>query len=113
MTAPVLGSETQIELSVLHAGKQLIVCRVMDDLSAAFLETPVWQPLIASPGIPTKLRYTFVPRERGDHVTGALYLRYRTAIGLVERWAMSPLYQTVRVYAAVHPMEEQSLFLAR
>lgn len=113
ITAPVLGSATEIELSVLQSGRQLLYCRVMDDLSAAFLETPEWWALTAYPGIPARIRYTFVPRERGDHTTGDLYLRYRSAIGLVERWTVARVSQMVRVYPAVRPMEEQSLFLAR
>ena len=113
ITAPALGNATEVELCVLQVGKQLLFCRVMDDLPAAFLETPEWRTLTAYPGVPAKLRYTFVPRVRGDHTTGNLYLRYRSAIGLVERWTVADLSQTVRIYPAVRPIEEQSLFLAR
>ena len=69
ITAPTLGNATEVELSVLQAGKQLLFCRLMDNLPAAFLETPEWRALTAYPGIPAKLRYTFVPRVRGDHAT--------------------------------------------
>jgi uncharacterized protein (DUF58 family) len=113
ITLPVMGAATEIECSILQAGKRLLFCRVMDDLSNAFVEAPEWRPLTAYPGIPAKLRYTLVPRERGDHVTGGLYVRYRSAIGLIERWAIAPISQTVRVYPGVSSMEEQSLFLAR
>jgi len=113
IAAPALGNATQVELAVLQEGKQLLFCSLMDDLPAAFIEPPAWRPLIAYPGIPAKLRYTFVPRIRGDHATGKLYLRYRGAIGLVERWAVADLTQTVRIYPAARPIEEQSLFLAR
>lgn len=77
ITAPALGNATEVELCVLQVGKQLLFCRVMDDLPAAFLETPEWRALTAYPGVPAKLRYTFVPRVRGDHTTGNLYLRYQ------------------------------------
>src|ERR1700722_5181631 len=113
ITAPALGDATEVKLSVLQGGKQLLFCRLMDNLPAAFLETPEWRPLTAYPGIPAKLRYTFVPRVRGDHAAGNLYLRYRSAIGLVERWTVADLSQTLRIYPAVRPIEEQSLFLAR
>jgi uncharacterized protein (DUF58 family) len=53
------------------------------------------------------------PQERGDWTTGSLYLRYRSGLGLVERWAMAPLTQTVRVYPALRTGEEQQIFLAR
>lgn len=113
ITAPALGNTTEIELSVLQGGKQLLFCRLLDNLPAAFLESPDWQPLTAYPGIPAKLRYTLSPRARGDHATGNLYLRYRSGVGLIERWAVADLPQTVRIYPAVRPLEEQSLFLAR
>jgi uncharacterized protein (DUF58 family) len=113
ITAAALGNATEVELSVLQGGKRLLFCRLMDNLPDAFLETPEWRPLTAYPGFPAKLRYAFVPRVRGDHATGNLYLRYRSAIGLVERWAVADLSQTVRIYPAVRPIEEQSLFLAR
>ena len=53
------------------------------------------------------------PRERGDAQTGAVYLRYASLLGLVERWAMAPLEQTVRVYPALRQGEDQEIFLAR
>jgi uncharacterized protein (DUF58 family) len=40
-------------------------------------------------------------------------LRYRSALGLTERWAKAPLTQTVRVYPALRAGEEQQIFLAR
>ena len=113
ITVPALGNTTEVELSVLQGGKQLLFCRLLDNLPAAFLESPDWQPLTAYPGIPAKLRYSLAPRVRGDHATGNLYLRYRSAVGLIERWAVADLPQTVRIYPAVRPIEEQSLFLGR
>jgi uncharacterized protein (DUF58 family) len=113
ISAPALGSTTEVELSILEQGKQLLFCRVMDDLPAAFLDSPDWRALIAYPGTPASLRYSLVPRIRGDHKAGKLYLRYRSYVGLVERWAVADLAQTVRIYPAVRPLAEQSLFLAR
>jgi uncharacterized protein (DUF58 family) len=113
ITVPALGNTTDVELSVLQGGKQLLFCRLLDNLPSAFLESPDWQPLTAYPGIPAKLHYSLAPRVRGDQATGNLYLRYRSSVGLMERWAVAELPQTVRIYPAVRPIEEQSLFLAR
>ena len=44
---------------------------------------------------------------------GWLYVRYRSPLGLAERWAKAPLTQTVRVYPALRTGEEQQIFLAR
>ncbi len=60
-----------------------------------------------------QLRYRVEPTERGDWETGWLYVRYRSGLGLAERWATAPLTQTVRVYPALRTGEEQQIFLAR
>jgi len=63
--------------------------------------------------VPAKLRYTVSPQDRGDTETGWLYVRYRSPLGLTERWAKAPLVQLVRVYPALRTGEEQQIFLAR
>jgi uncharacterized protein (DUF58 family) len=40
-------------------------------------------------------------------------VRYRSPLGLAERWARAPLTQTVRVYPVLRTSEEQQIFLAR
>ncbi len=69
--------------------------------------------LMAFPRVPARLRYRVQPTERGDWETGWLYVRYRSGLGLAERWACAPLTQTVRVYPALRTGEEQQIFLAR
>jgi uncharacterized protein (DUF58 family) len=53
------------------------------------------------------------PQERGDVQTGPVYLRYRSTLGLVSRWAVAPISQPVRVYPELRTAEDQQLFLAR
>jgi uncharacterized protein (DUF58 family) len=113
MSVAALESETEVELSIVQHGRYLLFCRLMDDLPAAFLETPRWLEAACYPNVPCALRYTFVPRARGDHAAGKLYLRYRSSIGLLERWSMVDLTQTVRTYPATGAGIGQSLFLAR
>lgn len=112
-SAPALGSETEVELSILQRGRRLILCRILDDLPGAFLESPPWLAATCYPHVPALLRYRFAPQARGDHAAGKLYLRYRSLLGLVERWAAADLTQTVRIYPATGAGQDQSLFLAR
>jgi uncharacterized protein (DUF58 family) len=74
---------------------------------------PPTHRLAAFPRVPAKLRYTVTPQERGDTETGWLFVRYRSPLGLTERWAKAKLVQTVRVYPALRTGEEQQIFLAR
>jgi uncharacterized protein (DUF58 family) len=77
------------------------------------LEEPVSHRLAAYPEAPATIRYSFIPAQRGDHMTGKLYLRYRSTIGLAERWAAADLTQTVRIYPTLRTPEENRLYLAR
>ncbi len=111
--APALDSETEIELTIENHGRMIIDCRLVDDLPPALVEEPETLRLTAFPRVPAKLRYRVEPKERGDWETGWLYVRYRSGLGLAERWARAPLTQTVRVYPALRTGEEQQIFLAR
>lgn len=111
--APALDSETEIELAVENGGATIVECRLVDDLPPALVDSPAAHRLTAFPRVPAKVRYRIRPRERGDCQTGWLYLRYRSPLGLLERWAKAPLAQTARVYPALRTGEEQQIFLAR
>lgn len=111
--APALDSETEIELTIENQGRVIVECQLTDDLPPTLLSQADAHSLIASPRVPARVRYRIVPRERGDCDTGWLYLRYRSPLGLAERWACSPLTQTVRVYPALRTGEEQQIFLTR
>ncbi|MGA2537631.1 MAG: DUF58 domain-containing protein [Terracidiphilus sp.] len=110
---PALDSETEIELTVENHGKLIVQCRLVDDLPAALVTQPATYRVNAFPRVPATLRYKVEPQERGDWKTGWLYLRYRSGLGLAERWARAPLTQSVRVYPALRTGEEQQLFLSR
>jgi uncharacterized protein (DUF58 family) len=111
--APALDSQTEIELTIENHGKSIIECRLTDDLPPALVAQPATHRLIAFPRVPASLRYRVEPQERGDWPTGWLYLRYRSGLGLAERWARAPLTQNVRIYPALRTGEEQQIFLAR
>ena len=111
--APALDSETEIELTIENQGQTIVECRLVDDLPSALVAQPATHRLTAFPRVPASLRYRFEPQERGDWETGWLYLRYRSPLGLAERWAKAPLTQTVRVYPVLRTGEQQQIFLAR
>jgi uncharacterized protein (DUF58 family) len=111
--APSLDSKTEIELAVEQQGGVVLECRLVDDLPDAFVVTPATHSVRAFPRARAAVRYCVEPRERGDAQAGALYLRYSSPLGLVERWAMAPLEQAVRVYPALRQGEDQQMFLAR
>ncbi len=111
--APALDSDTEIELEVENRGRTIVHCRLIDDLPPALVDEAQPQKLTAFPRVAARVRYRIQPRERGDCQTGWLYVRYRSPLGLAERWARAELVQTVRVYPALRATEEQQMFLAR
>jgi uncharacterized protein (DUF58 family) len=111
--APALDSETEIEMAVEQRGDAILDCRIVDDLPEALTAAPARHRLRVFPRARAALRSRIEPRERGDARTGPVYVRYRSLLGLVERWAVAPLEQTVRVYPALRQGEEQEIFLAR
>jgi len=113
--APSLDGQTEIELSIENQGGVIIECFLIDDLPPALrgVDQPTPLRITAFPRVPALIRYHVEPQERGDCTTGLLYVRYRSPLGLAERWAMAPLTQTVRVYPALRTGEEQQIFLAR
>jgi uncharacterized protein (DUF58 family) len=114
--APALDSQTEIELTIENMGRTIVDCRLVDDLPIALTGVQAQPPihrLTAFPRVPARLRYTVTPQERGDTETGWLFVRYRSPLGLTERWAKARLVQPVRVYPALRTGEEQQIFLAR
>lgn len=113
LSAPALGASVEIELSVLQGDKIVLDCELIDDLPSQLVETPVARALRVYPHIAATLRYAVQPRQRGDVQAGELYLRYRSALGLVTRWGVAQLGQPVRVYPELRTAEDQQLFLAK
>jgi uncharacterized protein (DUF58 family) len=111
--APALDSQTEIELTIENQSRTIVECRLVDDLPPALVAEPATHRLMAFPHVPASLRYRVEPQERGDCEAGWLYVRYRSSLGLTERWAKAPLIQAVRVYPALRAGEEQQIFLAR
>lgn len=113
--APSLDSQTEIELTIENQGSVIVECFLIDDLPPALRDAEQPAPLrvTAFPRVPASIRYRVEPQQRGDCSTGLLYIRFRSPLGLADRWAKAPLTQTVRVYPALRTGEEQQIFLAR
>jgi uncharacterized protein (DUF58 family) len=111
--APALDSETEIELTIENRSGLAVECRIVDDLPPALTATAETLRVRSIPRVAATVEYSVQPMERGDCEAGWLYVRYRSWLGLVERWARAPLAQRVRVYPALRQGEEQQIFLAR
>ena len=70
-------------------------------------------PALATQSITRSVTQKFIPGERGDLAIGRVYLRYRSALNMAERWAVADLQQTVRVYPNFEHASKHSVYLAR
>lgn len=111
--SPALDGETEVVLTVENQSHVILECSMVDDLPGALTSRPATASVTAFPRVAAVTRYRIVPRERGDCETGWIYLRYRSPLGLVERWAKAPLTQKVRIYPALRKSEDQQIFLTR
>jgi uncharacterized protein (DUF58 family) len=113
LSLPAQSVETGIELTCEYSGSTPLRLSVVDDLPDALTLAPATAPLTLYPHVAGSVRYTIRPRQRGDHNAGAVYLEYRSGVGLVGRWARAELTQTVRVYPYRRPADGSDIFLAR
>jgi uncharacterized protein (DUF58 family) len=98
LDSPQLGTATRVELAVRVEADSVVDVRMVDDLHAALVAMPVVQRVEAFPREDAVSLSTIYPRERGDFGLGTVYLRYRGALRLVERWAAAePLVSTANV----------------
>jgi len=120
--SPQLGQATRIELAVRVEADAVLDVRVIDDLHASLVAVPLMQRVEAFPREDVVSATTMYPRERGDFALGRVYLRYRGAMRLVERWAAAlPVVaptndedraqaQRVRVFPAHDDSREKTQF---
>jgi uncharacterized protein (DUF58 family) len=104
LTSPALGEHTAIEYEVVQHSNLIVTVVVTDDLHATLLPTPRPVTLVAYPRDAVRAVLDCYPGRRGDFRLGNIYLRYRTALRLVERWAVCDAEQEIRVF----PASEQS-----
>ena len=113
LSAPSLGVPVEVELTLRHANPLVLNVHLTDDLPPQLIETPTPRTLRAWPRAAATLRIPLHPRERGDVTAGGLYLRYQSSLGLVTRWAIAPLAQSIRIYPELRNAEDQQLYLAK
>ena len=113
LSTPALGSTVQLELTVTHAQPIVLDITLTDDLPPELQESAPQLHLRVYPRLPTTLPTAHTPPQRGDVEAGSLYLRYRSTLGLVVRWAAAPLAQPIRIYPETRSAEDQELFLAK
>jgi uncharacterized protein (DUF58 family) len=93
---------------------QILEMQVTDALHPALDPMPATQRVLAYPRDPVRVTIECTPNTRGDIVLGEVFLRYRGALRLGERWAAANLAQKIRVYPPMERSpEDTQLYLLR
>lgn len=109
LDSPQLGEPTRVELAVRHEASVILQVEATDDLHPGLVLEPAPQAIEAFPREEALQVSVLRPATRGDFELGRVFLRYRSALGLVSRWASAlplvagldhPHPQRVRVYPA-------------
>ena len=112
--APELGRPVDVELTATKTSGGVHQLSLTDDLHASMLMVRPSVKLVSYPNEPMSVPHSVTPSRRGDLVLGDLYVRYRSVLGLAERWAVADLHQKIRVYAAGEAAgDSASLYLMR
>jgi len=112
--SPAIGMETEIAYTVRHEANAILHVALTDELHSAVLATPRAVQLTAYPREEATVAMVVRPRERGDFALGKIFLRYRGALALVERWAVADTEQRIRIYPAVERASSSTdLYLMR
>lgn len=114
LNSPVLGERTEIEIEITQESNQIIDVQVSDALDPALAPMPLSGKVRAYPREPVRAKLECVPNTRGDVRLGKVFLRYRSALMLAERWAQAALEQKVRVYPPMERSpEDTQMYLLR
>jgi uncharacterized protein (DUF58 family) len=108
-----IGVASEASIAVTNPSALDLRISIMDELAPSPRHRLNWLSLIVPSRGTTAVNETYIPGERGDTQLGQVYLRYRSAFDMAERWAVADLRQTVRVYPNFEHARKHSVYLAR
>lgn len=92
-----LACDVPVTVTLQNNSATTIHAHLVEAMPPALSDRPIELDLSAAAGASASTSFTVTGRHRGDHTTGELFLRYRSPLGLAERWAAAPLAQPIRV----------------
>ncbi|HEX6973958.1 MAG TPA: DUF58 domain-containing protein [Vicinamibacterales bacterium] len=108
-----LRTPARVRLSLANHSGTAIHAWLTDDVHASLRRTLPEIEVDVAPQGAAEGAYDVEPRERGDAAMGRAFVRYRSALGLAERWAAAAVEQTVRVYPDLQGARRQAMYLVR
>ena len=114
LDSPRLGERTVVELELTQEGSRVLEVDITDALDASLMPIPTPRRVQAFPRDPVRATLDCFPGRRGEIRLGNIFLRYRSGLKLVERWAVAETTQQIRVFPAMEQGgDSTSLYLMR
>jgi len=108
-----LGLPATITIDVENRGRVPIEVRASDYVSPSLRRDLSELVLDVRASGSSSGSYSVAPSERGDASMGGVALQWRDAWGLVERWGIAALEQTIRVYPNLREGRRHAMYLIR
>lgn len=110
---PSLGVRARVSLELHNFSRRPVFATVTDETPRALRREPPTVELAVPVGSSTSADYEILPAQRGDLHLGKLYVRYRSALRLAERWAVAETSANVRILPNLEQAKQQTLYLIR
>jgi len=108
-----LGEPATVTVEVENTSAQPIQTLLLDELPPVLRDFPASLAAAIPAGATARVNYPVLPRARGNTPAGRLFVRYRSPLGLAEKWAVADIAQTVRVLPGLAQARKFALFLIR
>jgi uncharacterized protein (DUF58 family) len=114
LESPKLGERIEVELELVQDSNRLLDVTLTDGLDASLAPVPEPLQLTAYPRDAVRVTQPVFPGRRGDLQLGEIFLRYRSGLKLVERWAVADCAQSIRVFPRMDETgADSALYLMR
>jgi uncharacterized protein (DUF58 family) len=108
-----LAEPSQVALEVENASTRRLAVALVDTVPSQVRRSPPVRRVLVDARGAAVTRYDVRPSARGAAPIGAVHLRYRSLMGLAERWAIADLAQTVVAYPMLADAARHSVYLIR
>ena len=108
-----LGRHASVRLELQNNGRAPVDVSLVDETPAMLTASPPVVELHIGANDFASADYSVHPRVRGEIALGRAFLRYRSALGLAEKWAVAPVAQAVRVMPDLFRARNDVLYLIR
>jgi uncharacterized protein (DUF58 family) len=110
---PSLGVHSNVTIELQNSSRRPVFARIVDETPRAMRREPPVLDIVAPATMSARADYEILPEQRGDLQIGKIFLRYRSALQLAERWAVADTSTTVRVLPNLEQAKQQTLYLIR